>query len=63
MRSFDGQKSDRQPPKRTAAEKQAQLRLLRQRLSSMKSHESPDLRASIERTIGELERELGPVAS
>jgi hypothetical protein len=57
MRAFEGQRSDRQPVKRSAREKEAQLQALRARLASMKSHESPALRASIEKKIAELEAE------
>jgi hypothetical protein len=59
MRAFEGQNSDRRPVKRTAAEKEAQLRALKSRLAAMKSHESAALRASIEEKIAALEAELG----
>ena len=59
MRAFDGQRSDRLPVKRNFKEKQAQLQALRGRLASMKSHESPALRASVEKKIADLEVELG----
>jgi hypothetical protein len=59
MRSFDGQRSDRQPVKRTPAEKEKQLQVLKERLADMKAHESPALRESIRQKIKELEEELG----
>ena len=59
MRSFDGQRYDRQPVKRTPAEKEKQLQVLKERLADMKSHESPALRDSIKQKIKELEEELG----
>jgi len=58
MRAYEGQKSDNVVIKRTRAEKQVRLGQLKDRLANMRSHESAVLRASIERTIGELEREL-----
>ena len=60
MRSFDGQLSDNQPLKRSVAEKQKQLRDLRETLATMKPHTSPVLRESIRRRIGELQVELAP---
>jgi hypothetical protein len=59
MRSIEGQRSDRVARKRTPQEKRAQLDVLKRRLAAMKSHESPDLRASIARSIADLEKELG----
>jgi len=59
MRAFEGQKSDNRPIKRDAREKRAQLDTLKQRLATMKSHESPALRQSMEKKIAELESELG----
>jgi hypothetical protein len=53
-----GQRSDRVARKRSPEEKRAQLQALKQRLAMMKSHESPALRASIERNIAELEKDL-----
>lgn len=58
MRSIEGQRSDRVARKRNPAEKRAQLQALKQRLAAMKSHESPALRASIVRSIEELERDI-----
>jgi hypothetical protein len=58
MRSIDGQQSDRVARKRTPEEKKKQLAALKARLAAMKSHESPALRASIEKSIQELEKEL-----
>lgn len=58
MRSIDGQRSDRLVRKRSPNEKRAQLDVLRQRLAAMKPHESPELRAAIERNIATLEQEL-----
>ena len=59
MRAFEGQKSDNRLIKRDAREMLAQLDTLKQRLATMKSHESPALRASMEKKIAELEAELG----
>lgn len=59
MKSFEGQRSDRQPVKRTPAEKEKQLQTLKARLAEMKSHESPTLRESIRQKIKELQDELG----
>jgi len=58
MRSFDGQRSDRLPVKRTDKEKVAQLSTLKARLAQMKAHESPGLRTSIQQKIAEIEAEL-----
>ena len=58
MRSFDGQRSDRLPVKRTEKEKAAQLTTLKARLAAMKGHESPALRTSIRQKIAEIEAEL-----
>lgn len=62
MRAFEGQRSDNRPIKRDAREKRAQLETLKQRLATMKSHESPALRQSMEKKIAELESELGKPA-
>jgi hypothetical protein len=59
MRSFDGQRSDNQPIRRTAEQKKRQLAELKQTLAGMKPHVSPALRASISGKIAELEAELG----
>jgi hypothetical protein len=58
MRSIEGQRSDRVARKRSPEEKRAQLKVLKERLAAMKSHESPALRASITKGIEELEKEL-----
>ena len=58
MRAYDGQHSDNQPIKRTAAEKQKQLRDLRETLAAMKSHTAPSLRDSVKKRIAQLEAEL-----
>jgi hypothetical protein len=58
MRSIAGQQSDRVARKRTPEEKKKQLAALKGRLAVMKSHESPTLRASVEKSIAELEKEL-----
>jgi hypothetical protein len=58
MRAFDGQRSDDRPIRRNTKEKRAQLVALKTRLSTMQPHESPALRASLERKIAELEAEL-----
>ena len=58
MRSIAGQQSDRVARKRTPEEKKKQLAALKGRLAVMKSHESPALRASVEKSIAELEKEL-----
>ncbi len=58
MRAFQGQFSDNQPIRRNVAEKQKQLRDLRETLSSMKAHTAPALRDSVRKRIAELEVEL-----
>ena len=58
MRAFHGQFSDNQPIRRNLAEKQKQLRDLKETLAGMKVHTSPALRDSVRRRIGELEVEL-----
>ena len=58
MRAFQGQFSDNQPIRRNVAEKQKQLRDLRETLSSMKAHTAPTLRDSVRKRIAELEVEL-----
>ena len=59
MRAFEGQHSDSQPIKRSQAQKQAQLSLLREQLAGLKSHAASGLRDGIIRRIAELERDLG----
>src|SRR3546814_18386127 len=59
MRAFEGQRSDNHPIKRDARAKRAQLDTLKARLATMKSHESPALRQSMEKKIAELEAERG----
>ncbi|GBQ15492.1 hypothetical protein [Swaminathania salitolerans] len=58
MRSYTGQLSDNQPIRRNLAEKQKQLRDLKETLGAMKPHTSPTLRESIQRRIRELEVEI-----
>ena len=58
MRAFQGQFSDNQPIRRNVAEKQKQLRDLRETLVSMKAHTAPALRDSVRKRIAELEVEL-----
>ena len=58
MRAFQGQFSDNQPIRRSVAEKQKQLRELRETLGAMKAHTAPALRDSVRRRIAELEVEL-----
>jgi hypothetical protein len=58
MRAFEGQRSDNRPVKRDTAAKRVQLQKLRERLASMRSHESAALRGSIEASIKRLESEL-----
>ncbi|BCI68445.1 hypothetical protein [Acetobacter aceti] len=58
MRAFHGQLSDNQPIRRTLAEKQKQLRDLKETLASMKSHTAPALRDSVRKRIAQLEAEL-----
>lgn len=62
MRSFHGQMSDNQPIRRNQAEKEKQLRDLKETIASMKSHTSPALKESIQRRIKELETELKTMA-
>ena len=63
MRSFEGQRSDNQPVKRSMAEKQKLLRELRETLAGLKSHAAPTLRQSVQKRIAELEAELGVTAT
>ena len=58
MRAFQGQFSDNQPIRRNLAEKQKQLRDLKETLGAMKSHTATTLRDSIRKRIHELELEL-----
>ncbi|CUW46182.1 hypothetical protein IFJ82_15250 [Novacetimonas hansenii] len=58
MRAFHGQMSDNQPIRRSLAEKQKQLRDLRETLANMKSHTAPALRDSVQKRIRQLEAEL-----
>ncbi len=58
MRAFHGQMSDNQSIRRTLAEKQKQLRDLRETLATMKSHTSPALRESVQKRIRQLESEV-----
>jgi len=58
MRSYTGQLSDNQPIKRNLAEKQKQLRDLKETLGAMKPHTSPSLKESVQRRIRELEVEI-----
>lgn len=58
MRAFHGQLSDNQPIRRTLAEKQKQLRDLKETLASMKSHTASTLRESVRKRISQLEAEL-----
>ncbi|GAB6853667.1 hypothetical protein [Asaia astilbis] len=58
MRSHTGQLSDNQPIRRNLAEKQKQLRDLKETLATMKPHTSPSLKESIQRRIRELEVEI-----
>lgn len=58
MRAFQGQFSDNQPIRRNVAEKQKQLRDLRETLATMKVHTAPALRDSVRKRIAELETEL-----
>ncbi len=58
MRAFQGQFSDNQPIRRSVAEKQKQLRELRETLAAMKVHTAPTLRDSVRKRIAELEVEL-----
>ena len=63
MRAFQGQFSDNQPIRRNVAEKQKQLRDLRETLASMKAHTAPSLRDSVRKRIAELEVELRGTAA
>ncbi|PYD76191.1 hypothetical protein [Novacetimonas pomaceti] len=58
MRAFHGQMSDNQPIRRSLAEKQKQLRDLRETLANMKSHTAASLRESVQKRIRQLEAEL-----
>jgi hypothetical protein len=58
MRAFDGQRSDNQPIKRSASEKEKLLQELKQTLAGLKSHTTPSLRQSVQKRIADLETEL-----
>ncbi|KXV58255.1 hypothetical protein ACLEIY_06080 [Acetobacter tropicalis] len=58
MRAFHGQLSDNQPIRRNLAEKQKQLRDLKETLAGMKSHTSPALKESVRKRIAQLEAEI-----
>lgn len=58
MRAFHGQLSDNQPIRRNLAEKQKQLRDLKETLASMKLHTSPALKESVRKRIAQLEAEV-----
>jgi hypothetical protein len=58
MRAYDGQHSDNQPIKRSVAEKQKQLRELRDTLAGMRPHTAATLRESVRKRIAQLEAEL-----
>lgn len=58
MRSFDGQRSDGAPIRRSRQEKQKQLEELEQKRKVIGSHTSPTLRAAMDRKISELKTEL-----
>ncbi|WP_256887775.1 hypothetical protein [Acidomonas methanolica] len=58
MRAYTGQFSDNQPIRRNHAEKEKQLRDLKETLAAMKPQTSPALRESVQRRIRELETEL-----
>jgi hypothetical protein len=58
MRAFDGQRSDNQPIKRSASEKEKLLQELKQTLAGMKSYTTPSLRQSVQKRIADLETEL-----
>lgn len=63
MRSFEGQHSDRVAIKRTRAEKEVQLRALREQLAALKSHTAPAIRESLTKRIAELAAELASGAT
>ncbi|MCU0888004.1 MAG: hypothetical protein MUF65_08690 [Rubritepida sp.] len=58
MRSREGQLSDNRPISRSRAEKEKQLRELKEVLAGMKPHATPALRDSVRNKIKELEAEL-----
>ena len=58
MRAFEGQRSDNQPVKRSRAEKERQLRELRETLAAMKSHTTASLKESVRKRIADLEADL-----
>jgi hypothetical protein len=58
MRAFEGQRSDNQPVKRSRAEKERQLRELRETLAAMKSHTTAALKESVRKRIADLEADL-----
>ena len=57
MRAFAGQMSDTKPISRTPQERVRLLAELKQALAAMKPQVSAELRASVKRRIGELERQ------
>ncbi|MCS6892492.1 MAG: hypothetical protein RMK64_00250 [Rhodovarius sp.] len=64
MRWREGQLSDNRPIPRSRAEKERQLRELKEVYAGLKPHTSPELRASIIAKIKELQAELAqPPAS
>ena len=59
MRAYENQHSDRFPTRRSRADKEKQLLLLRQQLSTLSARAQEATRQAIKAKIVELERELG----
>lgn len=59
MRAYENQHSDRLPTRRSRADKEKQLVLLRQQLATLPSRAQDATRQAIQAKIAELERELG----
>ena len=62
MRSREGQLSDNRPVPHNRAEKERQLRELKEVYAAMKQHTSPELRQSVAGKIRELMAELAQPA-
>lgn len=59
MRAYENQHSDRLPTRRSRADKEKQLLLLRQQLVTLSARAQDSTRQAIKAKIVELERELG----
>ena len=59
MRAYENQHSDRLPTRRSRADKEKQLGLLRQQLSVLSARAQDTTRQALRTKIAELEQELG----